>query len=165
MPVIASKAALRRNLVELRRASEVNQEALARAMQAMGLAHWRQTTVSRVERGAQDLTAEELIALGFIFGQPLFEDTMLEWSDESPFMPDVGDQDAIVAARLKLAQAQALAESRRARLKEAEIEQSAASARVSQMQAELNRIESQLLDIRSEIAHLTGDPNDEVSLF
>ena len=56
------------NIARLRKRAGMSQEALARAMVEAGEGHWRQTTVSRVERGKQELNPGEMAALGGILG-------------------------------------------------------------------------------------------------
>ncbi len=56
------------NIARLRKRAGMSQEALARAMVEAGEGHWRQTTVSRVERGKQGLRMSETIALLRILG-------------------------------------------------------------------------------------------------
>lgn len=51
-----------------RKALGLSQEALAEAMREAGQAHWRQTTVSRIENGKQELTVRELRSLEGILG-------------------------------------------------------------------------------------------------
>lgn len=56
------------NLRTAREDRRISQTALAEEMRAAGFDHWRQTTVSRVERGAQRLRLSEVIALEKLVG-------------------------------------------------------------------------------------------------
>ena len=51
-----------------REAARMSQNALAEAMRRAGQEHWRQTTVSRVERDIQRLTVDEWFAIRDVFG-------------------------------------------------------------------------------------------------
>lgn len=57
------------NVAALRTEKGWSQNALATRMREIGQDHWRQTTVSRVENGAQGLTVGELRALTELLGQ------------------------------------------------------------------------------------------------
>ena len=74
----ADKVRLGRNVRDLRVASGLSQTALADAMRVAGLEHWRQTTVSRIERGTQVINMGELKALEAIVGEGVLRGTELE---------------------------------------------------------------------------------------
>lgn len=59
------------NVVRLRVAKGWSQSDLAAKMQEAGHAHWRQTTVSRVENGKQRISADDLELLGEVLGGDL----------------------------------------------------------------------------------------------
>lgn len=60
--------AIGRNLERLRTSKGMNQTELARMMVEAGCSHFRQNTVSRIERGVQRLRVEEMRALLQVFG-------------------------------------------------------------------------------------------------
>lgn len=61
-------AVIAENIRRLRKEKGLSQAALAAAMREADQGHWHQTTVSRVERGAQRLNLDEAEALGEILG-------------------------------------------------------------------------------------------------
>ncbi len=63
------------NLRTLRERKGLSQVALARAMVDRGLSVWRQTTVSRVEKGDRPLYVNEMSALDEIVGPGLYTGT------------------------------------------------------------------------------------------
>ncbi|MCT1618497.1 helix-turn-helix domain-containing protein [Janibacter hoylei] len=64
----------------------LSQAALAESMRAEGQAHWRQTTVSRVERGDQKIAVGEIRALERILGPG----TVLAGTDTDQAMRAIG---------------------------------------------------------------------------
>ncbi len=55
------------NVRAFRQLRDIDQAALARRMNALGIG-WRQVTVSEVERGPRNVTVSELLALAFALG-------------------------------------------------------------------------------------------------
>jgi transcriptional regulator with XRE-family HTH domain len=55
------------NLRAFRQLRDIDQAALARRMNVLGIG-WRQVTVSEVERGPRNVTVSELLALAFALG-------------------------------------------------------------------------------------------------
>lgn len=60
-----------RLVADVREERGLSQTAFANAMQAAGAAHWRQTTVSRVEAGTQRLTLTDAVVLCQVLGLSL----------------------------------------------------------------------------------------------
>lgn len=65
------------NVVRLRKSAGMSQNVLASAMRDHGHSAWRQTTVSRVERGVQELRMGEMRALSRILGEGVLAGTKL----------------------------------------------------------------------------------------
>jgi len=63
------------NVRDLRASAGLSQVELAEAMVEKGQTHWRQTTVSRVERGIQSVDFEEWVALEEILGPGILRGT------------------------------------------------------------------------------------------
>lgn len=88
------------NIAHLRKAAGMSQTALADAMRTAGQDHWRQNTVSRVERGAQRINVGEIRDLSRILGGSVLAGTRV---DES--VRDVGRSAIDAAVANKLARA------------------------------------------------------------
>ena len=63
------------NLASVRKERGMSQGQLADTMREAGFAAWRQTTVSRIERGEQKLKVQEVLALERLFGGKVTEGT------------------------------------------------------------------------------------------
>lgn len=83
------RARLGRNVASLRRGAGLSQQALADEMRHQGMDHWRQTTVSRVESGAQVVDCDEWLALEGIVGADVLAGTRYELLG-SPPRPSAG---------------------------------------------------------------------------
>lgn len=68
---------LGRNLKAAREASGTSQAALGEYMVSNGFSAWRQTTVSRTERGERELLWGEAVALEGLFGTEVWKGTNL----------------------------------------------------------------------------------------
>lgn len=152
-PVLASSMTrLVQNLVDLRRESGLTQSGLASLVQAMGLDHWRQTTVSRIESRTQDLTAQEVMALGGIFGRTLFEGTVLAWAGtEYAEVTEAAQQYAERAMELAALEQ---------RLAMAQAELAAASGRAEEAQAQRDHAAFMVAETASKLAELRSTLND-----
>lgn len=84
------------NIRYLRQEDGLTQSGLAEAMRDAGQTHWHQTTVSRIERGAQTPTAAELLTLEKLLGTGLLfgteDDQMLQYAGRSIERKFVGDR-------------------------------------------------------------------------
>lgn len=67
----ADKRRIGSNIRYMRQEKGLSQQDLAREMKGRGQTHWHQTTVSRVERGAQEVNLGELRALEQVLGSGL----------------------------------------------------------------------------------------------
>jgi ribosome-binding protein aMBF1 (putative translation factor) len=95
------KVRVGQNVRDLRAAAGLSQVALADAMRNAGMDHWRQTTVSRIENGAQTITnTGELKALEAILG-----DGVMRGTDFEDMMRKAGRRihDAFVRVKLGMA--------------------------------------------------------------
>lgn len=72
------KATIAANIQRIRKEQGLSQTALANAMQAAGATHWRQTTVSRVEQGKQEIRFDEVKALATVLGPDVFTGTSMK---------------------------------------------------------------------------------------
>lgn len=98
------------NITRLREQKGWTQTQLGDAMQEAGQTHWRQTTVSRVERGGQDLRFAELAALVSVLGRDVLAGTFVR--SLASYAPDASDRwwlvDQLLAARNHLDEADVL---------------------------------------------------------
>lgn len=86
------------NIRYLREELGISQSALAESMREGGQDHWRQTTVSRVERGTQELSVGELLALERVFGPGTIFGTT---TDETLQMMGVGIERGVTLRHLR----------------------------------------------------------------
>lgn len=95
------------NVARLRKAQRMSQDALGAAMRDAGQAHWRQTTVSRVENGRQRLTAGEVLALQQVLGPDVIGNTSMlaDLQAAHPHVRDLAARKALADAERALAQA------------------------------------------------------------
>lgn len=66
------------NINRLRMAKGLSQSGLADCMREAGATHWRQNTVSRIERGLQPPTFAEVEELASILGHGVLQGTKME---------------------------------------------------------------------------------------
>lgn len=76
----ADKRRIGSNIRYMRQEKGLSQQDLARAMKERGQTHWHQTTVSRVERGTQEVNLGELRALEQVLGSGLMFGTRTDVS-------------------------------------------------------------------------------------
>lgn len=76
----ADKRRIGSNIRYMRQEKGLSQQDLARAMKERGQTHWHQTTVSRVERGTQEVNLGELRALEQVLGSGLMFGTRTDAS-------------------------------------------------------------------------------------
>lgn len=65
------KEAIVANIRAERARTQMRQEDLVLAMQALGFTNWCRQTVGVIERGGRRVTADEIIGLARIFGVPV----------------------------------------------------------------------------------------------
>ena len=88
------------NIARLRKRQGLSQTELADGMQDAGQTHWRQNTVSRVERGQQDVNLDEIQALEEVLDGDVLEDTEFAVKSAAKFAV----RDMAVRSRLESAE-------------------------------------------------------------